>query len=95
MLAANSSHGWVPLGPNPLKKHGQTVATVFEDPRIHASDVEIHGAHAHELEITGTGFNKMVRPILDFDPPLDSAAIDIDVSRRRRRSNGATNALLD
>lgn len=90
MQATKGSHGWVPLRPKSFQnggqtaatKLGQTVAIVFEDPSIDASDIEIHGAYAHELEITGTGFNKMVMPCLDFDPPLDSATVGIDVSRR-------------
>lgn len=64
---------------------------MFEDPSIDASDIEIHGAYADELEITGTGFNMTPAPVLAFDPPLDPAAVGIDVSRSR---SGVKNALI-
>ncbi|CAN0352196.1 unnamed protein product, partial [Hapterophycus canaliculatus] len=71
ILAAEAGDGWVPLGPTAAKA-GRKVATVFEDPTVDASDVEIFRTATHELQITGTGFNKVFRPVLDFEPPLDS-----------------------
>ncbi|CAN0294216.1 unnamed protein product [Pylaiella littoralis] len=51
---------------------GQKVATVFENPSIQASNIKIRPGSTHELTIYGTGFNKVVPPVLDFDPPLAS-----------------------
>lgn len=56
------------------------IATVLEDPGINPSDVEIHRTGPLELVIRGTGFNDMVKPVMDFDPPLDSSNLDIEVS---------------
>lgn len=69
----------MPLGPTAAKA-GRKVATVFEDPSVVASDVEIYRTHTHELQIVGTGFNKLARPIVDFEPALDSSGIIVDVS---------------
>lgn len=55
------------------------MATVFEDPSVEASDVEIYRTHTHELQIRGTGFNKVARPVLDFSPPLDSGSVYVEV----------------
>lgn len=55
------------------------VATVFEDPSIDASDIEINRTGSQELVIWGAGFNDMVPPAIQFDPPLDSANLHIDV----------------
>ena len=94
LLAADAGDGWVPLGPTAAKA-GRKVATVFEDPSIVASDIEIYRTHTHELQIVGTGFNKLTRPVLDFEPALDSSGIYVDVrfffcsaslSANRRRS---------
>lgn len=60
------------------------VATVFEDPSIRASDAKIYSTFTRKLNIYGTGFNRVVKPILAFDPPLDTAAVDIHVSSNRR-----------
>ena len=79
LLAADAGDGWVPLGPTAAKA-GRKVATVFEDPSVVASDVEIFRTHTHELQIVGTGFNKLARPTIDFDPPLNSDNIYVDVS---------------
>lgn len=79
LLAAEAGDGWVPLGPTAAKA-GRKVATVFEDPSVEPSDVEIFRTHTPELQILGTGFNKLARPVIDFDPPLDSSAIYVDVS---------------
>lgn len=79
LLAADAGAGWVPLGPTAAKA-GRKVATVFEDPSIESSDIQIYRTHTHELQITGTGFNKVARPILDFDPPLDTTGVYVDVS---------------
>lgn len=79
LLAADAGDGWVPLGPTAAKA-GRKVATVFEDPSIEASDIQIYRTHTHELQITGTGFNKMARPILDFEPSLDAEGVYVDVS---------------
>lgn len=80
VLAAEAGDGWVPLGPTAAKA-GRKVATVFEDPSVVASDVEIFRTATHELQITGTGFNKVSRPVLDFEPPIDSGDYYVDVSR--------------
>lgn len=79
LLAADAGAGWVPLGPTAAKA-GRKVATVFADPSVVASDIEIYRTHTHELMVTGTGFNKLSRPIIDFDPPLNSADVYVDVS---------------
>ncbi|CAN0190438.1 unnamed protein product, partial [Ectocarpus fasciculatus] len=81
LLAADSGDGWVPLGPTQAKA-GWKVATVFEDPSVEASDVEIYRTHTHELQIRGTGFNKQARPILDFEPALDSNGVYVEVVNR-------------
>lgn len=59
---------------------GQKVATVFEDPSIQASNVEMYRRFTHELNIYGTGFSKVVQPILVFEPPLDNAVVNVHVS---------------
>ena len=79
LLAAEAGDGWVPLGPTAAKA-GRKVATVFEDPSIEASDIEIYRTHTHELMIRGTGFNKAARPTLDFEPALDSFDVYVNVS---------------
>lgn len=61
------------------RDNGPVVATVFEDPTIDASDTKLLNSEARQLTISGTGFNADVWPILDFDPPLDSKNIHIDV----------------
>ena len=71
----------MPLGPTAAKT-GRKVATVFEDPSVEPSDVEIFRTHTHELQIVGTGFNKLARPMIDFEPSLDSSGIFVDVSFR-------------
>lgn len=79
LLAAEAGDGWVPLGPTAAKA-GRKVATVFEDPSVEASDIEIYRTHTHELAIKGTGFTKAARPVLDFEPALDSRDVFVDVS---------------
>lgn len=64
---------------------GGNFATVFEDPSIIASDIEISLAGSQVLTIRGTGFNNVSRPVLDFDPPLDSSNLNIEVSSREER----------
>lgn len=59
---------------------GGNIATVFEDPSIDASHVEITRIGSPELVIRGTGFNNKARPAMDFDPPLDSANLNVHVS---------------
>lgn len=59
--------------------HGRKVATIFEDPSIQASDTEIYRGFTRELNIYGTGFNNVVQPILAFAPPLDDAAVNVQV----------------
>ena len=59
---------------------GRTVATIFEDPSITPSDVEINQTGSQELLISGTGFNRMVTPVMDFDPPVNSSNLDVEVS---------------
>eukprot|EP00752_Nemacystus_decipiens_P018630 g16704.t1 len=81
LLAADAGDGWVPQGPT-VAKAGRVVATVFEDPGVAASDVEIFRTFTHELEIVGTGFNKVARPVIDFEPPLDSSSVIVDVMNR-------------
>ena len=56
------------------------VATVFEDPSIDSSDVEINRTGSQQLVIWGTGFSDIVPPAIDFDPPLDSAILHVNVS---------------
>ena len=60
---------------------GTPIATVFEDPRVDISDTKVYRTRTQQLVIRGSGFNKMVRPILDFDPPLDSAKLHVNVRR--------------
>ncbi|CAN0432983.1 unnamed protein product, partial [Laminaria digitata] len=69
LLAAKAGDGWVPLGPTPAKT-GRKVATVFEDPSVESSDIEIYRTHTHALMIKGTGFNKAAPPRLDFEPAV-------------------------
>lgn len=57
-------------GQSDLNYRGK-IATVFEDPSVDASDIEIHRTRTQQLTIKGRGFNDKVRPILDFDSPLD------------------------
>lgn len=59
---------------------GGIVATVFEDPSINPSDVEISRTGSQELVVWGTGFNNITQPVLDFDPPLDSSNLNVKVS---------------
>lgn len=56
------------------------VATVFEDPTIQASGTKIFRGSTREFSVHGAGFNNVVKPILQFDPPLDFAAVSIHVS---------------
>ncbi|CAM9721966.1 unnamed protein product [Ascophyllum nodosum] len=81
LLAANVGDGWVPLGPTRAKA-GRKVATVFEDPSIEPNNIEIYRTHTHELMIKGTGFNKLSPPVLDFEPPLNSAGVYLQVMNR-------------
>lgn len=59
---------------------GGPVATVFEDPSIDTSDVEITRTASQELTIWGTGFNHVASPVMDFDPTLDWANVNVTVS---------------
>lgn len=52
---------------------GGPIATVFEEPSIDASDIEINHTGSQELVVWGTGFNS-------FDPPLDLASLHVNVS---------------
>ena len=79
MLAAEAGDGWVPLGPTAAKA-GRNVATVFEDPSVEASDIEIYRTQTHQLLVRGTGFTKAARPVLDFEPALGSLEVFVDVS---------------
>lgn len=79
LLAVEAGDGWVPLG-NTAAKSGCTVAALFEDPSVEASDIEIYRTQTHELMIKGTGFNKANRPTLNFEPALDSYEVFVEVS---------------
>lgn len=57
--------------------HGK-VATVLRDPSIEASDTEIYRT-TQLLKVTGTGFGSRIRPIVDFEPPLDSTNLHLHV----------------
>ncbi|CAM9641736.1 unnamed protein product, partial [Laminaria digitata] len=81
LLAAEAGDGWVPLGPTAAKA-GRKVATVFEDPSVEASDIEIYRTRTHQLMIKGTGFNKATRPTLDFEPALDWFEVFVVVVNR-------------
>eukprot|EP00752_Nemacystus_decipiens_P008235 g7364.t1 len=81
MLAADAGDGYVPLGPTAAKT-GRTVATVFEDPSVVASDAEIFRTRTRELEILGTGFNKLARPTIHFEPALESMRVAVEVVNR-------------
>lgn len=70
----------VKVSGNSFWRPGGKVATVFEDPSIQASDTKLQRRFTHVLNIRGTGFNKVVEPILEFDPPLDAAAVNVHVS---------------
>ncbi|CAM9604552.1 unnamed protein product [Ectocarpus fasciculatus] len=61
---------------------GGPIATVFEEPSIDASDIEINHTGSQELVIWGTGFNTLVAPVIDFDPPLDLASLHVNVVNR-------------
>lgn len=63
---------------------GGPIATVFEEPSIDASDVKINHTGSQGLMIWGTGFNDMVPPVMDFDPPLDSANLHVNVGSFKR-----------
>ena len=60
------------------------IATVFEDPTIQASGTKIFRESTREFLVSGAGFNKVVKPILEFEPPLDFAAVSIHVSSNLR-----------
>jgi len=57
--------------------YGQ-VATVLRDPSIDASDTQINRI-TQLLKITGIGFDGILIPIVDFEPPLDSTNLQIHV----------------
>lgn len=63
---------------------GGPVAIVFEDPSVDASDVKISRTGSQELAISGTGFNSIAPHVIDFDPPLDTANLNIEVSSHER-----------
>lgn len=56
------------------------VATVFEDPAIQASSAKLVRGSTREFSVYGEGFNEVVKPILEFDPPLDAEAVTTHVS---------------
>lgn len=56
------------------------VATVFENPSIDASDIEINRTGSEELVVRVTGFNDMVPLAVEFDPPLAMANRHVNVS---------------
>lgn len=62
MLAADAGRGLMPLG-STAAKQGRRVATVFEDPGIDTSDVEIN-RNTREPLIAGNGFTKFRRPMI-------------------------------
>lgn len=64
---------------NSALSYSGKIATVFEDPSVDASDIEIHRTRTQQLVIKGRGFTGKVRPILDFDSPLDSAKLLLKV----------------
>lgn len=59
------------------------VATVFEDPAIQASSAKLVRGSTREFSVYGEGFNKVVKPILEFDPPLHAEAVTTHVSGNR------------
>ena len=63
---------------------GGPVAVVFEDPSVDASDVKISRTGSQQLAISGTGFNSIAPHVIDFDPPLDTANLNIEVSSHER-----------
>ncbi|CAM9250629.1 unnamed protein product [Ectocarpus sp. 12 AP-2014] len=58
------------------------IATVFEEPSINASDIEISHTGSRNMVIWGTGFNDMVAQVRDFDPPLDLAKLVVKMVNR-------------
>lgn len=45
-----------------------------------SSKTEIFRTHTHELAISGTGFNRMFKPEIEFDPPIDLSQMFMEVS---------------
>lgn len=81
LLAANAGAGWVPLGPTTVKA-GRKVATVFEDPSVVESKGEIYRTHTHELYVQGTGFNRVFKPQMAFEPAFDFSPVFVEVVNR-------------
>ncbi|KAG5177614.1 peptidase S1 and S6, chymotrypsin/Hap [Tribonema minus] len=66
LLAADAGAGFVALGATAVKS-GRKVATVYEDPSVKASEVEIFRTHTHTLSIQGAGFNDEFSPVFKFE----------------------------
>lgn len=64
----------MPRGPGVGGHNRWSVATVFQDPGVDGSGYEMY-RDSPTLEIWGTGFYAGLDPILEFDPPLDSGAV--------------------
>lgn len=92
LKSVDAGKGWAQLGPTDAPGKSQTVAIVFEDPSIDASDTEIYHRYTLDLAIHGTSFGHpgsikrrdwtyhTVPPILVFDPPIDPEIVRIFVN---------------
>ncbi|CAM9661212.1 unnamed protein product [Ectocarpus sp. 4 AP-2014] len=70
------------LGGGSSLSFGGPISTVFEDPTINASDIEISHTGSQDLVIWRTGYDNMVAPVMNFVPPLDLANVHVNVANR-------------
>ena len=75
LLAVDAGEGYVAVGPLNAAK-GREVATVFERPDVHSSNVKLYRTQSHELHLKGEGFTRILATTqLRFNPPL---IVDVD-----------------
>lgn len=91
LRSANAGKGWAQIGPPGDPTSSRTVAVVFADPTVDASDTEIYRGHTVGLVISGTGFpSSQVKigdkwtdittsPVVYFDPPINPELVDVEV----------------
>ncbi|CAM9183837.1 unnamed protein product, partial [Ectocarpus sp. 8 AP-2014] len=92
LKSVDAGKGWTQLGPTDSPGKPLTVAIVFEDPSIYASDTEIFHGYTTDLDVKGTSFRHggtikrgdwvydTVPPILIFDPPIDPEVVEVVVN---------------
>ena len=70
LLAINAGEGFVAVGPTNAAK-GKDIATVFERPNVHSSNVKLWRTQSHVLAIAGEGFTRVLgKTQVTFNPPL-------------------------